>query len=188
RLRHTGMLTGVTFSSDGKWLATAADDGIACVWDAATGKQRHRFTSHSSTIHTIAFAPDGNTLFAFGEQLDRVFWPRAFDLITGKVRPVPLPDQSVGPTSGAVFALALAPNGGLFGYGGGEKFRVYDAASGKLRQLLPQPRGQASPAFAPGGKAVALALDNHTIKVFDVDTGKQLLATDEGKLDIRTMA
>src|SRR5207244_11844887 len=123
---------------------TAADAGTACVWDAATARQRHRFTSRPSTIHTIAFAPDGNTLFAFGEQLDRVFWPRAFDLVTGKVRPVPLPDQSVGPTQGVVFALALAPNGGLFGYGGGEKFRFYDAASAKLRKLLPRPLRQPS--------------------------------------------
>jgi hypothetical protein len=38
---HTKKINNIAWAPDGRWLASAADDGIARVWDPDTGKQLH---------------------------------------------------------------------------------------------------------------------------------------------------
>src|SRR5262249_59870872 len=44
RLRHTSQVASIAFSADGRWIASPDGNGTACVWDAATGTLRARFT------------------------------------------------------------------------------------------------------------------------------------------------
>ena len=44
---HTDEVHGVAISPDGKYLATAAADRTAALWDLATGKQLHVFTGYT---------------------------------------------------------------------------------------------------------------------------------------------
>lgn len=51
----------LTFSPDGKTLASLAYDGTIGLWDVATGKLLRAMKGHDRT-RTLAFAPDGKTL------------------------------------------------------------------------------------------------------------------------------
>jgi WD40 repeat protein len=59
---HKGYVYAVTYSADGKRIATAGGDGTAKVWDAATGQELLTLTGHTGALYDVAFSPDGKLL------------------------------------------------------------------------------------------------------------------------------
>jgi WD40 repeat protein len=57
---HTALVREVTFSPDGKWLASGSQDGTARIWDAASGDEITCFRGH--TGDSVAFSPDSTRL------------------------------------------------------------------------------------------------------------------------------
>src|ERR1035438_8668247 len=57
---HAAWLEAIVFSPDGHRLATAGDDRIAILWDAASGRELHRLSDHSGAVSDVAFSPDGS--------------------------------------------------------------------------------------------------------------------------------
>jgi RNA polymerase sigma factor (sigma-70 family) len=64
---HKGAVSAVTFSRDGRWIATGAstakeDDYEVILWDAKAGEVKQTFPGLTEPVHVVAFAPDGKTL------------------------------------------------------------------------------------------------------------------------------
>lgn len=74
-------VTSVVFSSDGRWLATADNDGAARVWDAATGRELQKF-AHDDGVSIVAF-DNASSLLASGSKDGTA---RVWDLATGQER------------------------------------------------------------------------------------------------------
>jgi WD40 repeat protein/transcriptional regulator with XRE-family HTH domain len=80
-LPHPTGVNGVAFSADGKYLATAAKDGVARVWLVSTGKQVAGM-AHDKSLNGLAFSPDGNFLAtASADQTVRLWTPLLADPI-----------------------------------------------------------------------------------------------------------
>ena len=54
----------IAFSADGKWLVTGHADTKLRVWDVATGMAVCHLDGHEAAVTTVAFAPDGRTVFS----------------------------------------------------------------------------------------------------------------------------
>ena len=65
-LKHDGEVNAVSFSPDGRTLATASSDTTARLWDAATGQPRGEPLKHDGRINAMSFSPDGRTLATTG--------------------------------------------------------------------------------------------------------------------------
>ncbi|MDB5313556.1 MAG: hypothetical protein JWO38_7758 [Gemmataceae bacterium] len=69
-LKHgTDPVTAVAWSRDGKLVATGGADGDVALWDPTSAKEVRRFKlggggEGKSTVHALAFSPDGKTLAA----------------------------------------------------------------------------------------------------------------------------
>jgi RNA polymerase sigma factor (sigma-70 family) len=159
-LEHDRHDEAIAFSPDGKLLAVGGGmDEALRVWDVAAGTLLHRIARR--TDHGLAFSPDSKTLAAWCD--DRVV--RLWDMATGK-------EQAAFRTT-CGFCLAFAPDGKLLAGGGPDGLVLWDVAARKELHRLPAARPWAL-AFAPDGKT--LAASGGGIQLWDVATGKQLLA------------
>lgn len=50
------------FSPDGKFVATGGYDRMVTIWDAESGKVKHRIEVHTGAVFDLAFSPDGKVL------------------------------------------------------------------------------------------------------------------------------
>jgi WD40 repeat protein len=60
-IEHTGFISTLAFSPDGRTLATGSRDHSIRLWDFATRKRLATLHGHLSEVWALAFAPDGET-------------------------------------------------------------------------------------------------------------------------------
>jgi WD40 repeat protein len=165
---HSGAVSKVAFSPDGKTLVTEGlDDGTVRLWDPGSGQLRVILRGQGQFR---GFSPDGEKLATSvlleGTSQDQVF--RWWDAADGQFhRALRLP------AAGAVPPL-LSPDGRLLAtWGAGRTVRVWNAQDGDLRmtfQAVPPGDGPAGSGaveltFSPDGRTLAtayrvLALEN----------------------------
>jgi WD40 repeat protein/tRNA A-37 threonylcarbamoyl transferase component Bud32 len=63
-LKHSRVVVAVTYSPDGKLIATGCEDGTVRLWDAASGKQLGPAMPHEGPVLWLAFDSRGETLWA----------------------------------------------------------------------------------------------------------------------------
>jgi WD40 repeat protein len=59
---HWGPVSCLSFSTDGKKLASSSTDGTVCLWNPGTGKRVGQFDAHRLPVKDIEFSPDGHKL------------------------------------------------------------------------------------------------------------------------------
>lgn len=74
---HSGGVTSIGFSPDGKWLVTGSDDRTARVWDAATGKEKFVLRGHNGTVNGVAVSPDGKLILTASTDKTARLWDAA---------------------------------------------------------------------------------------------------------------
>jgi WD40 repeat protein len=60
--RQNGFVQALTFSADGRWLASGCDDRTIVLRDAGTGRAVKRFSGHTGAVRGVGFSKESNTL------------------------------------------------------------------------------------------------------------------------------
>jgi RNA polymerase sigma factor (sigma-70 family) len=174
---NTDNVLSVTFSPDGKRLASANLDGVADLWDVASGKLVRRITTER--LYSTAFSPDGRVLATAGNKRSGLGVVQVWDLGTGRQV------SALAGNPGAFDAVAFAPDGRLLATGSRDgTVRLWDVAQNREQQSLTL-QGPSLPilavTFSPDGKRLAAASGEEVVRpdgrpgavtLWDVASGK----------------
>ncbi|NLS93280.1 MAG: protein kinase [Planctomycetaceae bacterium] len=167
----------VRFHRQGRWLASASDDG-ARLWDAATGRELAHLPLGSTK--SAIFHPDKPCLITSGKSGLRR-WPLAFDQEANRLRLGP-PSLMEGPTEHPSPRACLSADGSLLAV-----HRVDEIALHRLDRtstvLSLGVAGAAASALSPDARWLAVAPpDTMEVQVWSTNTGKRIevLSVDSG--------
>ena len=154
--------SGIAFSPDGNWLATAGPDHTAHLLDVATGESVITFSGHSDQLNNVAFSPDGSKMATTSMDGTAKIWIAE----TGEIH-----KTLSGHTAGLV-SPAFSPDGTLLATTSLDgTARVWDVQSGEELQTLSHSGLTGGLAFSPDGSRLAIAdHDAYAVKVWDTTT------------------
>jgi WD40 repeat protein len=123
---HKDRVDHLTFSPDGKRLATASYDGTVKIWDVTTGKLLVTLEGHEGQVNQVAFAPDGKTVATAGEDKTVRIW----DVAKGTELQKMVHDAPVYSVLFTRDGKTLVAGGGVNGSGDTAELRLWDPATG----------------------------------------------------------
>ncbi|MFC9282080.1 WD40 repeat domain-containing serine/threonine protein kinase [Streptomyces collinus] len=167
---HTGPVTSVAFSPDGRTLVTAGFDGTVRLWDVARRRANGRPLVKGPLSYTsVAFSPDGRTVAAGSADGTARLWS------TARHRGIGAPFR-IG--SGAIHGVAFGPDGRTLATGGDHgDLRLWEVPRGRqLGETFPRYPDWAinAVAFSPDGRVLATGGDDGRLRLWDVASHRQL--------------
>jgi WD40 repeat protein/serine/threonine protein kinase len=167
-LMHRGV-QDLAFSPDGETIASAGEDHLIRLRDAATGREIRTLTGHRDTVRRLAFHPDGRRIASCG----RDGTVRVWDVATGRER------FTIQWERGRrVDSLAFSPDGRTIASGSDVgQVRLNDAESGDERWRYDTnglDQDAFSLAFSPDGRQIATGCFDSCVRQRDAATGREI--------------
>jgi WD40 repeat protein len=176
--REIATLTGypdwifdVSFSPDGRRLASADGGRNVKLWDIATAKEIAKLTGHRSEVLKVSFSPDGQLLASAGWDTSIKLW----NVATAKEI------TTLTRYGGGVYNLAFSPDSrrlaSAYEQGNVELWNIHNANNAKKIATLNGHRdGVRGLSFSPDGRLLASGSNDQTIKLWDVASRQEITA------------
>jgi WD40 repeat protein len=155
---------GVTFSPDGRYIASCGYDKKIRLWDAVTGRALKELAGHKGYVWDVAFSPDGSWLASSGGANDNTI--RIWDVVTGQTLRV-----LAGGDINIISHISVSPDGKLLASANYNTVKIWKVASGRLLRTLNGAYEDA--AFSPDGHLLATN-GGEGLAFWDVATGQQV--------------
>jgi WD40 repeat protein len=190
---HEEAVRALAFAPDGAMLVSASGFESrkrvgrpqALAWDAETGRMRASLREIGGQFRAVAFAPGGSEVAVGSGDAAVIFWDPASAPAEASYRafgrrawPGPFVCDAAGRplrvrtplhTRAPVDAVAYAPDGRVLAVANGRAVRLWDlVASAALGDLKGHRDRVTSLAFAPGGRALATASRDGTVRFWGV--------------------
>jgi WD40 repeat protein len=163
---HQNFVNSVSFSPDGKTLATGSADKTIKLWSVDTGKEIHTLQGHQSFVNSVSFSPDGKTLATGSADKTIKLW----SVDTGKEI------RTLQGHQNFVNSVSFSPDGKTLATGSADKtIKLWSVDTGKeIRTLQSHQNFVNSVSFSPDGKTLATGSADKIIKLWSVDTGEEI--------------
>lgn len=191
KLQHDQPVENVVLTPDGRSVVTATGmDNTIRFWDINTGKEIKRLPGQKrfATNRALSLTPDGRRLLSWADNRSLRIW----DVVTGKVlREHTIPPGDTGKSdiekdrrrellAVGMGACCFTPDGAYFILSLRGEFRVYETASGKQWQTIPNSGGRVNSlvvsadgrAFLAGTEGNGEPSKKHTVSLWELATAK----------------
>ncbi|MEH2424067.1 MAG: hypothetical protein V7K48_25120, partial [Nostoc sp.] len=119
---HANFVYGISFSPDGKLLASASADNTVKLWDTSTGKEIKTLTGHTDFVYGVSFSPDGKMLASASADKTVKLW----DTSTGKEI------KTLTGHTNFVKGVSFSPDGKLLASASADNtVKLWDTSTGK---------------------------------------------------------
>jgi len=162
KLPHGDIVHRVTWSPDGRLVASGSRKGWVKVWNGRTGDMLlHLEEAQKGFVHGLVFSPDGRLLATGGEDE----WVKVWDLATGQV----VRKFRTGPRTTMLLALQFSPDGHLLAAADPDRHvRLWDLAGGGEVFLSDDLLVTGGLAFTPDGRHLVTVSTGGVVKVLEV--------------------
>lgn len=167
---HTAAVYTVAWSPDGKQIVSGGRDGLAKLWDAATGANLLTYRGHAPlAVNAVAWSPHGTFIASAGSDATVQVW----DAKTGKVF------MTYRGHTDYVATLAWSPDASRIVSAGGDPYsngdhtiNIWDVSTGKLLLIYTgHTKEVQSVAWSPDGTRIASASADTTVQVWNAGDG-----------------
>jgi WD40 repeat protein len=158
---HDRAVGCVSYSPDGKRLASAGSDGTVKIWDAETGKQLRSLEGHTDQVFCAVFSPDGNWIASAGIDKTVKIW----DAETGREL------KNLEGHTQCVDSVAFSPDGKRIASAADDRtVKVWDLEKSQILRTF-KARSSISNyvVFHPDGKRLVSASLEGIIQIWDLE-------------------
>ncbi|QEL21045.1 WD40 repeat domain-containing protein [Limnoglobus roseus] len=173
---HADPVYAVSFSPDGKTIATGSFDKTIKLWDAANGKELRTLAGpqgHQSLVLSVAFSPNGDQLASGGADN----FARVWDVPSAKpVRETALTTKGV--------RTAVSPDGKVYAAGGSDgKIRLWSADGKPVAEAV---HGAAviRLAFTTNGQTLLSTGADRILRYWNATNGQLLASVGTGPAEL----
>jgi WD40 repeat protein len=162
---HWNLVESVTFSPDGKFLASGSRDTTVKVWAVGSWREVATLRGHGGPVSSVSFSPDGKFLASGGGDATVKVWA------VGSWREV----ATLRGHGDVVYSVSFSPDGKFLASGGGDA-TVKVWAVGSWREVATLRHGSSvwSVTFSPDGKFLASGSWGGTVKVWEVGSWREV--------------
>ncbi|WP_026732865.1 nSTAND1 domain-containing NTPase [Fischerella sp. PCC 9605] len=152
-------LRSVSFSPDGKQLATSGDDSIVRVWNMQ-GQVMTKLQGHTDSVRSIVFSPDGQLLASAGDDSIVRVWNMQGQLLA-----------ELKGHQGSVRSVSFSPNNLLMASAGDDSIvRIWNMRGQLMTQLQGHKGSIKSVSFSPDSQLIASGGDDQIVRVWNLQT------------------
>ncbi|MDZ8237649.1 MAG: hypothetical protein RMZ69_10835, partial [Nostoc sp. ChiQUE01a] len=141
---HQGPVLSVSFSPDGKTIATASNDNTARLWNLQ-GQLLQEFKGHQGYVYSVSFSPDGKTIATASSDKTARLWNLQGQLL-----------QEFKGHQGRILSVSFSPDGKTIATASSDKTaRLWNLQGQLLQEFKGHQSSVNSVSFSPDGKTIA---------------------------------
>ncbi|KAH9229471.1 hypothetical protein K456DRAFT_1752845 [Colletotrichum gloeosporioides 23] len=175
---QSGTVTAMTFSPDGKVLASCSSyANVIMLWHTATGELWRALEGHSSPVRTAVFSPDGE-LIASGSEDGMI---KLWHTTSGKLKQTLNSSRQVAFTT----AIAFSPDQRYLASATSDaNVEIWDITTGDMKHAYTGNDGWVTAvAFSSSGRVVAAGSGNGHVRLWDTTLDTSSLKPYEDRVD-----
>ncbi|MEH2182948.1 nSTAND1 domain-containing NTPase [Nostoc sp.] len=165
-LSPDNYIVQVSFSPDGKMIASANWDKTVKLWQVVDGRLLHTFSKHNNVVWEVNFSPDGKIIASASEDKTVKLW----QVVDGRLL------HTLKGHLNAVMGVSFSPNGKMIASASKDTtVKLWRVADGKLLHTFTGHKNYVNKVrFSPNGEMIASASKDTTVKLWRVADGKLL--------------